>query len=98
MEDVQVEDAKRSAVSDASVGTECAAVDAATDPSADKAQRILDDLVEWDRLLADDRLLKFRTSVDRSLAHDVLCRMLVLSNAILRIMAKRSSAKEPIPF
>jgi signal transduction histidine kinase len=58
------------AQTDASLGAERASTDAATDRTAAKAQRVLDDLIERDRIIADERLSKFRDSADRILAHE----------------------------
>jgi signal transduction histidine kinase len=55
---------------DASLGAERASADAATDPPTATAQRVLDDRIERDRILADARLLKFRESADSMLARE----------------------------
>jgi signal transduction histidine kinase len=55
---------------DASLGAERASTDSETNRMAAKAQRVLDDVIEHDRLLADERLLKFRHGVDISRARD----------------------------
>jgi signal transduction histidine kinase len=55
------------AQTDASLDAERATYDAA---SAIGARRLLDDLIERDRLLADAKLLKFRTRVDRELSRE----------------------------
>ena len=45
---------------DASLGAERASTDVAIDLATHNAQRVQDDLIERDRLFADERLLKFR--------------------------------------
>ena len=55
---------------DASLGAERASTDADTDRTAARAQRALDDVIEQDRLLADERLVKFRDGVDIIRARD----------------------------
>jgi signal transduction histidine kinase len=58
------------AQTDASLDAERATSDADSAASAFGARRLLDDLIERDRLLADARLLKFRTRVDRELSRE----------------------------
>jgi signal transduction histidine kinase len=55
---------------DASLGAERATTDVATDRTTAMVQRALDDLIERDRMLADERLLKFRESADTLLARE----------------------------
>jgi len=55
---------------DASLGAERASTDTDINPTAAKAQRVLDDVIEHDRLLADERLVKFRHGVDIIRARD----------------------------
>lgn len=49
---------------DASLGAERASTDSAIDLSMHTAQRVQDDLIERDRILADERLLRFRDRTD----------------------------------
>lgn len=55
---------------DASLGAERATSDAESLVSAAGARRLLDDLIERDRILADLRLLKFRDGADRTLSRE----------------------------
>ena len=62
---------KRRAQTDASLSAERANRDATPGSTTIlRTQRILDDLIERDRLAADDRLLKYRESADRMLRHE----------------------------
>jgi signal transduction histidine kinase len=70
MERVRRGVAARRAHTDASLSAERATMDAAGDGTALAAQRVLDDLIERDRILADAGLLKFRESADRMLARE----------------------------
>ncbi|MDB4982691.1 MAG: hypothetical protein JWM82_3443 [Myxococcales bacterium] len=54
----------RRAHTDASLGAERASTDAASARREPQAQRVLDDLIERDRNVADERLLKFREHAD----------------------------------
>ena len=62
--------AERRAHTDASLDAERASADAATARPLARAQRVLDDLIERDRLLADQRLRKFRERSDGELARE----------------------------
>jgi len=62
--------AERRAHTDASLDAERASTDAATARPLARAQRVLDDLIERDRLLADHRLRKFRERSDGELARE----------------------------
>jgi signal transduction histidine kinase len=62
--------AQSRANTDASLDAERATTDAAIERAAATAQRVLDDLIERDRILADERLLEFREGADRALARD----------------------------
>jgi signal transduction histidine kinase len=53
---------------DASLGAERATTDEAADRAAVRAQRLLDDLIERDRVSVDERLLKYREAADATLA------------------------------
>jgi signal transduction histidine kinase len=53
---------------DASLGAKRATTDDAADRAAVRSQRVLDDLIERDRISADDRLLKYRETADAVLA------------------------------
>jgi len=53
---------------DASLGAERATTDEAADRAAVRSQGVLDDLIERDRISADQRLLKYRTTADAALA------------------------------
>lgn len=64
--------AENRAHTDASLGAERAGADAASVRSAARTQRILDDLIERDRIRADDRLFKFRQEADGMLARERL--------------------------
>lgn len=55
---------------DASLGAERATSDAESLVSAAGARRLLDDLIERDRILADLRLFKFRDGADRTLSRE----------------------------
>jgi signal transduction histidine kinase len=70
MEQMRQRIAEKRANTDASLGAERAGVDAATDRLAEKAQRALDDLIERDRIWADQGLLKFRENADGVLARE----------------------------
>ena len=61
--------AERRAHTDASLDAERAGTDVVAARRRARAQRLLDDLIERDRLLADDRLWKFRERSDGKLAH-----------------------------
>ncbi len=61
--------AERRAHTDASLDAERAGTDVVAARRQASAQRVLDDLIERDRLLADDRLCKFRERSDGELAH-----------------------------
>ncbi|CAN5919597.1 hypothetical protein BH11MYX4_BH11MYX4_44180 [soil metagenome] len=62
--------AERRAQTDASLDAERASADAVTARPLARAQRVLDDLIERDRLLADLRLRKFRERSDGELARE----------------------------
>jgi signal transduction histidine kinase len=62
--------AERRALTDASLGAERWSADAATARMANRQLRALDDLIERDRIVADDRLMKFREGADRELADE----------------------------
>lgn len=64
--------AEERAHTDASLGAERAASDGASRQSALRSQQVLDDLIECDRIAADEQLSKFRVTSDRLLAHDRL--------------------------
>jgi signal transduction histidine kinase len=70
MELVKRDIAESRAHTDASLGAERASTDTDNDRTAARAQRILDDHIEHDRLLADRQLLKFRDSADSTRARD----------------------------
>jgi signal transduction histidine kinase len=70
MKQVQENIADRRAHTDASLGAERASADADADRTLMGAQRVLDDLIEHDRILADGRLLKFRESADSVLTRE----------------------------
>jgi len=55
---------------DASLGAERASTDAEAERAAARSQRILDDLIERDRMIADARLLRFRDRADRIVSDD----------------------------
>ncbi len=62
--------ADRRALTDASLDAERAISDAERAGTSARAQRILDDLIERDRNLADERLLKFRERADGLVARE----------------------------
>jgi signal transduction histidine kinase len=64
MSDVRDTTAEARAHTDASLVAERASTDAATERSAARMQRALDDQIERDRIIADARLLKFRDRAD----------------------------------
>jgi len=70
MEQVQKAIKEQRAHTDASLGAERAATDSGEHRSEAIAQRVLDDLIEGDRSVADARLLKLRDSADSTLARD----------------------------
>ena len=55
---------------DASLGAERAVTDAELQQRSQRSQRVLDDLIERDRMIADARLLRFRDRADRILSED----------------------------
>jgi len=55
---------------DANLGAERASTDAETQRAAATSQRMLDDLIERDRMVADARLLRFRDRADRIVSED----------------------------
>ncbi len=63
-----IEIADKRALTDASLEAERAASDADSLASIVESRRLLDDLIEHDRILADNRLLKFRSAIDRTLS------------------------------
>lgn len=68
MEQSKSETADERANTDASLGAERASSDAESLVSAADARRVLDDLIERDRIRADLGLLKFRDRADRTLS------------------------------
>lgn len=62
--------AERRAHTDASLDAERASTDVARARPLARAQRVLDDLIERDRLLADDRLRRFRARSDGELVRE----------------------------
>jgi len=68
MERVRESIAEKRAHTDASLGAERASMDAAAEAATLMSQRVLDDLIDRDRILADDRLLRFREKADSLLA------------------------------
>jgi signal transduction histidine kinase len=70
MEGARPNVAEQRAQTDASLGAERDSTDAAAGRSAVRAQRLLDDLVERDRILADEQLLRFREGADRMIARE----------------------------
>lgn len=72
MERVRLGIAEKRAHTDASLGAERASADADKRHLALVAQRVLDDMIECDRVLADERLLKFREASDGTLARQRL--------------------------
>lgn len=62
--------AQRRACTDASLGAERATSDIDDRAPAANSRRILDDLIERDRILADIRLSKFRDGADRTVARE----------------------------
>ena len=70
MDRIRKEMSDQRATTDASLDAERATSDLAGGRSTARAQRILDDLVERDRSLADERLLKFRERADSLVAQE----------------------------
>lgn len=70
MEQSKSETADGRAHTDASLGAERATADAENPVSAAAARRLLDDLIERDRILADLKLFKFRDRADRTLSRE----------------------------
>jgi signal transduction histidine kinase len=64
--------AENRAHTDASLGAERASSDADSERTVATAQYVLDDLIESDRAIADEQLLKFRESADSILARERL--------------------------
>jgi signal transduction histidine kinase len=70
MEEVRKNIAETRAHTDASLDAERASTDSATELKAARAQRILDDLIERDRILAEEGLRNFRENADSVLVRD----------------------------
>src|ERR1035438_3162638 len=69
MESVRKDIAETRAQTDASLGAERADTDSVRLLAAARARRALDDLIERDRLAADERLKTLREGADRSEEH-----------------------------
>jgi len=72
MERVREKIAENRANTDASLDAERASTDAAAERAAATAQHAQDDLIDRDRVVADERLLKFREGADSALARERL--------------------------